>query len=134
MDLSNIPLFAMLTRRMAWLNRRQEVLAENVANADTPDYRPRDLKPLDFAEMARAHAARLDLWTTQAGHIANVARPTAPFAVQEDARHGSSAGGETALEDQLMKVAETGMAYQLVTSLYRKHVDMIKAALGRAVR
>ena len=36
MDLSRLPLFEMMTKRLSWLGRRQEVLAENIANADTP--------------------------------------------------------------------------------------------------
>jgi flagellar basal-body rod protein FlgB len=35
------------------------------------------------------------------------------------------------VEEQMIKVAETQMDYQLVTNLYRKHVDMIKTAIGR---
>ena len=38
----------MLRTRMQWHQERQRLLAENVANADTPNYRPRDLAPLDF--------------------------------------------------------------------------------------
>jgi flagellar basal-body rod protein FlgB len=38
----------MISRRMDWLSQRQTVLSQNVANADTPNYQPRDLKTLDF--------------------------------------------------------------------------------------
>ena len=38
----------MLRRRMQWHQERQRLLAENVANADTPNYRVRDLVPPDF--------------------------------------------------------------------------------------
>ena len=42
MDLNSIPLMSMLAKRMAWRNQRQSVLAQNVANANTPNYKPRD--------------------------------------------------------------------------------------------
>ena len=48
MPISDMPIFSMLRTRMQWHQERQRVLAENVANADTPKFRPRDLKPLDF--------------------------------------------------------------------------------------
>ena len=48
MDLSQIPLFAALSKRMSWLADRQAVLAQNVANADTPGYAARDLREPDF--------------------------------------------------------------------------------------
>ena len=49
MDIQHIPLFSLLSNRMSWLSARQSVLAENVSNADTPNYIARDLRPLDFA-------------------------------------------------------------------------------------
>ena len=45
MPISDIPILSMLRTRMQWHQERQQVLAENVANADTPNYRPRDLAP-----------------------------------------------------------------------------------------
>jgi flagellar basal-body rod protein FlgB len=38
----------MLRTRMQWHQERQRVLAENVANAETPRYRARDLAPPNF--------------------------------------------------------------------------------------
>ena len=49
MNLPDIPLLAMLRDRMAWLNQRQDVLTQNVANVDTPGFVARDLKPFDFS-------------------------------------------------------------------------------------
>ena len=48
MAISNIPLFSMLRTKMHWHQERQRVLAENVANADTPRFQPRDLAPPQF--------------------------------------------------------------------------------------
>ena len=36
MAITDIPIFSMLRTRMQWHQERQRVLAENVANADTP--------------------------------------------------------------------------------------------------
>ena len=51
MDGSSVPLLSLLTTRMSWLSGRQSVLAQNVANADTPGYQARDMKPMDFAAL-----------------------------------------------------------------------------------
>ena len=48
MDLQNLTLFQMSEEKMRWLAQRQSVLSENIANANTPDYMPSDLKPLKF--------------------------------------------------------------------------------------
>ena len=48
MNLTDIPLFAMLKNRMGYLSDRQNVIAENIANANTPDFVARDVKPFSF--------------------------------------------------------------------------------------
>src|SRR5712692_9281072 len=70
MPISEIPLFAMLRTRMQWHQERQRLLAENVANADTPKFKPRDLTPPKLDRMVTAAAAQpLGLVRTTAGHI-----------------------------------------------------------------
>src|SRR5262249_6190978 len=54
MPVSDIPILAMLRTRMAWHQERQRVLADNVANADTPKFKPRDLVPPDIGRTAPA--------------------------------------------------------------------------------
>ena len=39
MAITDLPIFSMLRTRMQWHQERQRLLAENVANADTPNYR-----------------------------------------------------------------------------------------------
>ena len=51
MELTDLPMFGLLRNRMNWLGQRQEVLAQNVANADTPNYSSRDLKAFDFRQV-----------------------------------------------------------------------------------
>ena len=48
MPISDIPIFSMLRTKMQWHQERQKLLAENVSNADTPKFKPRDLAPLKF--------------------------------------------------------------------------------------
>ena len=44
-------LFKLLSARMTWLGQREVVLGQNIANADTPDFRPHDLRERDFARL-----------------------------------------------------------------------------------
>ncbi len=133
MDLGKIPIFAMLTKRMAWLGQRQHVLAHNIANADTPDYTPQDLARIDFRRMVDAESGRVAVRTTSARHLTRAGLPASPFrAKEEDETYETTpVGNAVVLEEQLMKVSKTAMDYQLMTNLYRKHVNMIKTALGR---
>lgn len=133
MDLGKLPLFDLLTRRMSWLGQRQDVLAQNIANANTPDYTPQDLKPMGFGETLK-RLAPVEPELTSALHLAGtVTRRPPPFRADEQRKRYEVApdGNSVVIEEQMMKVAETQMDYQLITNLYRKHVDMIKTAIGR---
>ena len=43
MGITDIPILSMLRTRLDWSQARQRILADNVANADTPHFRGRDL-------------------------------------------------------------------------------------------
>ncbi len=58
--------FDLAEQRLAWLEQRQRTLAQNVANANTPGYQPRDLTPFAARSRASRHAAPV---RTQAGHL-----------------------------------------------------------------
>jgi len=66
MQLNNLTLFRQMEQKMHWLSTRQSVLAENVANADTPAYTPRDLKPFTGASSTQL-AAPLIMASTDGG-------------------------------------------------------------------
>jgi flagellar basal-body rod protein FlgB len=51
MDTGTLPLFKAMSQRMSWLGERQKTLAQNVANADTPKYLAKDLKPMSFGDL-----------------------------------------------------------------------------------
>ena len=136
MDLTKLTLFSMVTKRMGWLIKRQEVLAHNIANSDTPKYRPHDLKPQTFRKFLKATPTpvvhRPEMRLTSAAHLEPTVRP-ARFRQQDDkdTYEIAPAGNAVILEEQLMKVNETQGNYRLATNLYEKHVGMIKAAIGR---
>jgi len=132
MDLANMPLFSAITRKMNWLTSRQKVLAENVANVDTPQYKAADLRPLDFRnELAQAEG-RLQMVSTDPAHLSGTV-PASEGQEQPlaDAEERDINGNTVSLEDEMMKVSETMADYQLMTSLYKKQIGMLKEALGR---
>ncbi|TNE35362.1 MAG: flagellar basal body rod protein FlgB [Alphaproteobacteria bacterium] len=132
MNLDSIPLFAALGERMKWLTARQKVLSQNVANANTPNYRSRDLKPLTFKEMLfRAADHKMAAKRTDAHHIATDDGSKFKVEYKKDTADATPTGNAVDLEDEMMKVAETQIQYQLTTSLYKKNLGMLKTALGR---
>jgi flagellar basal-body rod protein FlgB len=131
MDLGSIPLFKAMSKRMAWLGERQQVLAQNVANADTPGYSAQDLKPLSFREMV-GEGARMKLAATQPMHLTGGAAAKRLGQVQKDkAMERTISGNGVSIEDQMMKVSDTANEFNLASSLYRRHLAMVKSVLGR---
>jgi flagellar basal-body rod protein FlgB len=133
MDLGKTALFEMMKGRFAWLSQRQQVLARNIANADTPGYRPRDLEPFGFGDMVRSQAGHLDMEMTSPVHLGGQRRPEHAFSERQIRRpfETAPAGNAVILEEQMAKVNETSVAHKLTTELYRKHLGMIRMALGR---
>ena len=114
--------------RLRWLDRRQELLARNIANADTPGYRARDLAP--FARhLARAADPR-SLARTDPGHLAP-AGAGSPAARATPAEEVSPNGNAVSLDEQALRVAETDSAHSLAMSLYKSWSGMFRTALGR---
>ncbi len=132
MDLNDIPLFKAMTQRMAWLSQRQKVLAENVANADTPNYRPRDLKVPSFRELIGETGGKLRLAATQPNHLAGQGGAS-PFAEQTDKTgEVSPSGNAVHIESEMLKVSGTANDYALTTNLYRQHLAMLRLVLGKS--
>jgi len=132
MPISDIPIFAMLRTRMHWHQERQRVLADNIANADTPNFHPRDLAPLDANRPAPA-AGPVALVRTDPMHLA-AAGAGAEVRFAPDKRGGYEtrpAGNAVSLEDEMIKVAANQMDYQMVTTLYSRGLGLIKTAVGK---
>jgi flagellar basal-body rod protein FlgB len=131
MGVTDIPLFSMLRTRMHWHEERQRLLAENVANADTPNFKPRDLMPLKL-DPARPLPPTLTLARTSPTHLA----PTGGERLFPLDRQGGfevrRSGNAVSLEEEMMKVAANQMDYQAVTALYTRGLNLIKTALGKS--
>lgn len=132
MSLNDIPLLSALTERMKWLTQRQKVLSQNVANANSPDYKAKDLAPQSFTDFLPGKGkGDVRLASTDPAHIKfNDLSQNKQRAVKE-IYEVSPTGNSVSLEAEMLKVAETQLEYQMTTSLYKKHMAMYKTALGR---
>jgi flagellar basal-body rod protein FlgB len=135
MAIVDIPILSMLRTRLDWSQARQRVLAENVANSDTPKFRAHDLAPLKFEDpplTTTNKVASVSLTRTESGHIEGVGLSQTPY------RNGNApsfevrpAGNAVNLEEEMMKVAANQMDFQTATALYTRSLNLIKTALGK---
>lgn len=126
MDLTNLPLLAGLAKRLDFLGARTSVIAENIANADTPGYAAKDLEKPNFGDLTRTAALRV----TDPKHIATSSSAGASSfrAIAAPDGDASLTGNQVSLETQAMKLSETRQDYALASSLYRKGLAMLRLA------
>lgn len=129
MAISDIPVLSVLRTRMQWHQERQRVLSENVANADTPGFKPKELKEPDTSRASLAAATSLT--RTDPAHIALSTSSSSSEAKKNDYEVRPS-GNAVNLEDEMMKVAQNQMDYQAATTLYTKSLGLLKTAIGRS--
>ena len=129
MAISNIPLFSMLRTRMHWHQERQRMLAENVANADTPKFQPRDLAPPKF-DQSRPGAANVALARTSPVHLVAAGGNERFQTSRGDTFEARPSGNAVSLEDEMLKVASNQMDYQAATTLYSRGLGLFRSALG----
>ncbi|MGG5812588.1 flagellar basal body rod protein FlgB [Falsiroseomonas sp. CW058] len=124
MDATRTGPMALAERRLAWLEQRQRVLAQNIANADTPGYQPRDATP--FARVLAG--AQPELARTSPRHLDT---PGGSRTKRDRAAETAPDGNAVSLDREALKVAETDQAHALALSLHRRWAAMFRTALGR---
>jgi flagellar basal-body rod protein FlgB len=133
--ITDIPILSMMRTKMNWAQERQKVLAENVANSDTPNYRERDLVAPKFEDSHSVFArpvVPVVLARTESGHIGGVGTTSSQFQTTSKTNHAvGPTGNSVSLEDEMMKVAANQMDYQAVTALYSRSLNLLKVALGK---
>ena len=136
MAINDLPILSALRTKMQWHQERQRVLAENISNSNTPNFRPRDLVEPKFdtkgATVGGGHGV--------AGDDAHLVqpyrrRPAADKAFSDDGGKSGfltrPAGNAVNLEDQMLKVSANQMDYAAATSLYSRSLGLLKTAIGK---
>ena len=137
MTIQNIPLFQALGGKLNFLNAQQQITANNIANSDTPGFRPREVRNVDFGRVLNDVAntggiPKVRVASTQPGHL--------PAAGQlEDIRDRrdrvtyevAPAENAVVIEEQVLKAGQTAADFRLTVNLLGKNVGLIRTALGR---
>lgn len=133
MDFTSTPLFTAVKTKLGYLSERQGILAQNVANADTPNYRAKDVQTPDFKRTLSRSSQQLRLAATDEKHFSglNISSGSGRIVNRDSTYERSPNGNNVVIEEEMSKVAENQAEYQKVLNLYRKSVDMFKTAIGK---
>ncbi len=128
MKLNSMSFFQLASQRMSWLAANQRVVAENIANADTPGFKAREVSPFEaLVDGSRTGGVR----TTHAGHIQGGGHVGGLRATADSAAWETTIDGNTVvLEQQTLKAAEISESYQLAAQLYGKGHQLLGIAVG----
>ncbi len=132
MDLNNLKLFKMAMTRMDWAAQRQKVLSQNIANADTPRYRPKDVKALNFKDVLRGStAAPVTVARTDPGHLKGTIPEQDHFRAQGVRKtfEESPDGNQVVVEEQMQKVGDTRADYNTAVTLIQAQMKMLSIAV-----
>ena len=126
---NQVTLISILKSRMQYHEARQKTLAENVANSDTPGFKPQDLRP--FADILGG-PQNASMMRTQAMHLPQIDDANGQFGGKNAPKFETVPSGNAVnLEDEMTKVSMNQLDFQTAASLYQRSMGYLKIAIGR---
>jgi flagellar basal-body rod protein FlgB len=126
--MESIQLFAIASRQAEWLSVRQSTVSGNIANANTPGFRARDVTPFD----AVLQNNNMPMATTNPLHFADAT--TDRYVVESEVNEGSAqqlSGNSVELSDELMKEGMIKRDYDLNTAIVKSFHKMMLLSVRR---
>ncbi len=108
------------------------MLAQNISNADTPDYRPKDLKAVNFKDVLKGQMdTRVPVSRTDARHMKGTIPEAEPFRENGVRKtfEESPDGNQVVIEEQMQKVSNTRTDYNTAVQLMQTHMKMLCIAV-----
>ena len=141
MSYTSNPLMNAIATKLSWLSARQATISQNLANANTPNYQARDVEKPDFGNLLQRkdNAARevksAKMRQTSDKHInVGMGGPSGEFEILVDDKKpfdSKLSGNNVVLEEQMIDMAQTQLDYATMINLYRRHVGLLKTAIGK---
>lgn len=127
----NSNLITALKATLSYSSERQKVLGQNIANANTPGYKAKDLAPIKFSDYLNNTNNDIKITVTSPMHInKNEANSSFNTIKQQDTYETTPTGNNVVIEDQMLKISENNSIFHLASNLYRKFSSLIKLAVS----
>ena len=126
----DIPLFSMLESKLRYVDQRERLLSENIANSDTPGFQPSDLKPFSFEAALRPRLGLSGLSQTSPSHLAG--RPLSASSFRSEASPDSETrldGNSVVLEEEMSKMTESRIDLETAIDFYQQSNNLIAMAV-----
>jgi flagellar basal-body rod protein FlgB len=126
-----LTLVSLAKGRMDWVAKRQEVLAENIANANTPKFVPSDLMPWDFRDVLNQTVPSVSVKATDPRHVVPVMKDPTKVLSSKKAFESSADGNAVIIEEQMAKMGEAKTGYDMAAGLFEKQFKLLRTALSK---
>ncbi|QFT58362.1 flagellar basal body rod protein FlgB [Sulfitobacter sp. THAF37] len=123
----NLEIFRMSAALARYGGQKQAVIAQNVANADTPGYRARDLPAFDTLYTQRGASAAQK--ATRAGHMNGAREGQAALIPVEAGGQDSPNGNQVSLETEMLKSVEAKRSHDRALAIYKSSLGILRSAI-----
>lgn len=107
---------------------RQTAVSQNIANADTPGYKARDVA--DFASTYQS-VEGAPLKATRGGHMNGGDTFSATVQLAETSGTESPNGNNVSLEDEMVRGVDIKRQHDLALAIYKSSMNVLRTSLGR---
>ena len=109
--------------------QRQALVAENIANSDTPGYRARDLDL--FASAFASSAGETSMRATRPAHFRDAETASSRVRVRTDEAVPEPNGNSVSLENEMVRAVEIKRQHDRAMAIYKSSLNILRISLGR---
>lgn len=124
-----LEIFGMAHAMATHAGARQAIVARNMANADTPGYKARDLKP--FAEIYQSNQAPNALRATRSGHLFGQQEAQSFDPIQDPLARSEPNGNSVSLETEMLRAVDVKRQHDRALAIYKSSLGILRTAIGR---
>jgi len=125
--------FEVMEKSLHYRKIRQDMIAGNIANADTPYYRPKDIRFEEALadEFYKNDSKKLPLAKTNAAHLEpkSESDSSKPVVFYRDGHLARNDGNSVDIDVEMTEMAKNSMAYNATLEALRKDITLFKAVI-----
>lgn len=118
----------LLESSLSGLTQRQRLVANNLANVDTPGYRSFDIPFEQVLERSITSGKDLPLLVTSAGHMSALSGAPAAFVAEQRPSAFRTDGNGVDVDAEMEKLSETAIQFNAVSQLLSARIAILKSA------
>ena len=135
------PAYSLMSRALDYRAQRQDMISANIANVDTPYYRPRDI---DFETALRGERSRLEgrkpqrlaMVVTQSGHLRGIetAAPAKAEIFFRDGHMARNDGNSVDLDVETTEMAKNTVVYNALVAALKKEGALFRSVIDASAK